>query len=102
LIGFSKPYFHIEKSELADENLNEKWICKKCGSTYEFGWQDFSIAVEREKLKLTELKVEQIGKPAIKPIPLYIGLIVSTPILVQFKSRLFKNTYYHYYEVGMW
>jgi hypothetical protein len=27
---------------------------------------------------------------------------VSTPILVQFKSRLFKNTYYHYYEVGMW
>lgn len=75
LIGFSKPYFHIDKSELADENVNEKWICKKCGSNYEFGWQDFSIAVEREKLRLTELKVEQIGKPAITPIPLYIGLM---------------------------
>ena len=75
LIGFSKPFFHIVKSKLTDENINEKWICKKCGSTYEFGWQDFSIAVEREKLSLTELKVEQVGKPIMKPIPLYIGLM---------------------------
>ena len=51
-----------------------KWICKKCRSSYEFGWSDFSIYVERQKLKLTDLKTELIGLPITKPIPLYLGL----------------------------
>lgn len=74
LIGFSRPYFYIEKSDMKDEIKNEKWICKRCSSTYEYGWQDLSIAVEREKLALTELKLNSIGKPVLKPIPIYIGL----------------------------
>jgi len=74
LIDASKIYFDIEKSKFSDENINKKWICKICGSTYEYGWSDFSIHVERQKLKLTELKVVEIGKPALKPIPIYLGL----------------------------
>jgi hypothetical protein len=75
LIDLSKEYFDIEKSELSDECTNEKWICKKCGSTYEYGWSDFSIYVERQKLKLKNLAVSFKGKPTIKPIPLLLGLM---------------------------
>jgi hypothetical protein len=74
LISMSKIYFDISKSELTDENTNEKWTCKKCGSTYEYGWSDFSIYVERQKLKLTNLTTQLIGQQPIIPIPLYLGL----------------------------
>lgn len=74
LISMSKNYFDITESSLKDEVTNEKWICKKCGSSYEFGWSDFSIYVERQKLKLTDLKTELIGLSTTKPIPLYLGL----------------------------
>jgi hypothetical protein len=73
LISMSKNYFDITESTLKDEVTNEKWICKKCGSSYEFGWSDFSIYVERQKLKLTNLKTELIGLSTKKPIPLYLG-----------------------------
>jgi len=75
LIDLSAEYFNIEKSELNDENKNEKWVCKKCCSTYEYGWSDFSIYVERQKLKLTKLNVAYVGKPVDKPVPLYLGLM---------------------------
>ena len=71
----SKPYFDIEKSEFSDESTNEKWSCKKCRSSYEYGWSDFSISVERQKLKLNILTVNPKDKPAITPIPLFLGLI---------------------------
>ena len=74
LISISKAYFDTEKSELTDEITNEKWVCKKCGSTYEYGWSDFSIYVERQKLKLTNLTADCMGKPTVAPIPLYLGL----------------------------
>jgi hypothetical protein len=75
LINLSKSYFDIEGSELTDECTNEKWVCKTCGSTYDYGWSDFSIYVDRQKLKLRDLKVGLTGKAAIKPIPLYLGLM---------------------------
>lgn len=78
LIGLSKKYFDIGPSALTDECTNEKWVCKKCGSVYEYGWSDFSIHVERQKLKLTELKAAVKGKPALKPIPLFLGLMGHT------------------------
>ena len=75
LISISKEYFDISDSTLTDEKTKAKWICKKCGSTYEYGWSDFSIYVERQKLELVDLKVELTGKATRKPIPLYLGLI---------------------------
>ena len=74
LIDMSKVYFDISSSDLSNEVTNEKWICKKCGSIYEYGWSDFSIHVERQKLKLTNLRTQLIGKPPIKPVPLYLGV----------------------------
>jgi hypothetical protein len=74
LISVTKDCFDITESNLNDEVTNEKWICKKCNTTYEFGWSDFSIYVDRQKLKLTNLKTELIGLPTTKPIPLYLGL----------------------------
>ncbi|MBC7536807.1 MAG: hypothetical protein H7258_14040, partial [Ferruginibacter sp.] len=67
-------YFDISNSDLTDENINEKWICKKCGSTYEYGWSDFCIKVERQKLKLTNLIPQLIGQSLIMPVPFYLGL----------------------------
>jgi hypothetical protein len=75
LIDLSKSYFNIEKSELNDECTNEKWTCKKCSSTYEYGWSDFSIHVERQKLKLQTLQANTRGKEIIMPIPLFLGLM---------------------------
>lgn len=75
LINLSKAGFDIEKSQLTDECTNEKWTCRKCGSTYEYGWSDFSIYVERQKLKLVHLAASPKGKPAVHPIPLYLGLM---------------------------
>lgn len=75
LIDLSAKYFNIENSDQSDERKNEKWTCKKCGSSYEYGWSDFSIYVERQKLKLTELKVTAKGLLIEKPIPLYLGLM---------------------------
>lgn len=74
LITLSKPYFTVEASDLKDECTNEKWICKTCGSVYEYGWSDFSIHVDRQKLTLIDLHCAQIGKEATKPVPLYLGL----------------------------
>lgn len=75
MISSSKKYFDILESNLKDENTNEKWICKKCKSVYEYGWSDFSIYIERQKLNLVDLKTELIGQKIKKPIPLFLGLI---------------------------
>lgn len=74
LIDLSKVYFDVEKSELNDEVKNEKWICKKCRSAYEYGWSDFSLYVERQKLRLSNFQAKEVGKPVFVPIPLYLGL----------------------------
>ena len=75
LINLSKQYFDIEKSKLTDEIENKLWTCKKCKSTYEYGYTDFSKNIERQKLKLLNLTVKEIGEPIIIPIPLYLGLL---------------------------
>lgn len=59
---------------MKDECTNEKWVCKTCGSVYEYGWSDFSIHVDRQKLTLSNLHCAPIGKEATKPVPLYLGL----------------------------
>lgn len=47
--------------------------CKKCKSTYLYDWQDFSIHVSRSCMKIRELRTEEVGAPAIEPIPFYFG-----------------------------
>lgn len=74
LIEISKPYFTIENLNPGGGSANERWTCRKCGSVYHYNWSDFSIYVERQTLQLSDLKVKPTGKPALKPIPLFLGL----------------------------
>ncbi len=74
LISKVKENFEIETLEKGPENSNEKWTCKKCESEFNFGWSDFSIAVEREVLLPINIKTNENGKKAEKPIPLFAGL----------------------------
>ncbi|MEX1002550.1 MAG: hypothetical protein WDZ35_10590 [Crocinitomicaceae bacterium] len=74
LIEKAKKHFVIENLENGPECSNEKWTCKKCKSEFNFGWSDFSIAVEREVLLPIRIKTKEKGKKTIKPIPLYVGL----------------------------
>lgn len=74
LIEMSKPYFDIQLGPKGYEGNHQVWTCKKCGSTYTNDWEDFSIAVNRRTMKAIETKVALTGKPAIKPIPLFLGL----------------------------
>jgi len=71
LIELSKPYFNWSKDNF---HISDQWTCLKCGSTYSYEWQDFSISVSRQTIKLVTLKTTEVGKPALKPIPLYLGL----------------------------
>ena len=68
-----KDGFDVTESERTDEAVNKRWTCNTCGSAYEFGWSDFSIAIDRDKLELVNLCVEQVGKEAHYPTPVYIG-----------------------------
>ncbi|MFN8303684.1 MAG: hypothetical protein U0U46_14430 [Saprospiraceae bacterium] len=74
LIYMVKPLFDVEPLGPAGEAANEKWVCKTCGSTYHWGWSDFSIHVNRQTLKISDLRAVQIGKEALKPVPLFLGL----------------------------
>ncbi|HEX5111277.1 MAG TPA: hypothetical protein VFV79_00410 [Saprospiraceae bacterium] len=71
LIELSKPYFNWSEDNY---HVSNTWTCKKCGSTYTYEWQDFSISVSRQTIKLVSFMTNEIGKPALKPIPLYLGL----------------------------
>ena len=74
LIYLSKPYFEIQPGPPGFEGNHQVWTCKKCGSVYSLDWEDFSIHVNRQTLKVTQLKTTQTGKEGIKPIPLFLGL----------------------------
>ena len=71
LIELSKPYFNWSNDNY---HINPEWICKKCGSTYAYEWQDFSISVSRQTIKITNLNTTLLGRPTLKPVPLYLGL----------------------------
>ena len=66
LISKFKKNFEIETLEKGPENLNEKWTCKKCKSEFNFGWSDFSIAVEREVLLPIDIKTNENEKKSRK------------------------------------
>jgi hypothetical protein len=80
LINESKIFFDEKDIPPHPEVTRQIWTCKKCQSTYEFGWRDFSISVNRSYLKIKELKAVDIGRPPITPIPMFIGAFGhSTP-----------------------
>ncbi|HET6252966.1 MAG TPA: hypothetical protein VFE32_02765 [Puia sp.] len=68
------PYFDVHQTDKGDEVCRAIYTCKKCGSTYDYGWSDFSIRVSRTYLKIKELKAVQVGSEAKDPISYYIGL----------------------------
>lgn len=74
LIGLAKEGFETGPSDRRDEASNERWVCKTCGSVYEYGWSDFSIHVERQKLECTHLRATPVGKAAERPVPLFLGV----------------------------
>lgn len=49
------------------------YSCRKCGSSFQFGWSDFSIHVSRSYFKPLQLKATPIGADAESPIPYYGG-----------------------------
>jgi hypothetical protein len=73
LIDMSKQYFDVGESSRSDEDSNKEWVCKTCGSTYEYGWTQFSIALDRQQLRLSDLKVESVGKSCSNPTPVFVG-----------------------------
>jgi len=74
LIFMSKQYFDVQLGPKGNEGNHQVWTCKKCGSSYTVDWEDFSIHVNRQTMKVSELKVPLTGKPGMKPIPLFLGL----------------------------
>ncbi|HRG01192.1 MAG TPA: hypothetical protein PKZ75_08755 [Bacteroidia bacterium] len=76
-ISNSSKYFDIQPltPERGGECYLSIYTCKKCGSTYEYGWSDFSIYINRSYLKLKEQKTNDIGKEPINPIPIFLGPI---------------------------
>jgi hypothetical protein len=73
-IHHAKQYFNIEKIEKGTECYNAIYTCKKCSSTFDCGWSDFSIQVNRTYLKPISITVDQIGADIKTPIPFFIGL----------------------------
>jgi len=76
-ISRCEKYFDIQKleSEGSGEVASAIYTCKKCASTYDFGWSDFSIRVNRSFLKIKDKKTEDIGAEIQTPIPVLIGPI---------------------------
>jgi hypothetical protein len=75
LISEAQKYFNTEDIEPRSENVRQIWTCKTCKSTYEFGWCDFSINVDRSYLKIKDLNTVAIGEPPIVPIPVFVGAV---------------------------
>ena len=74
LVYHAGKYFDIGPAIPGPEANNAIYTCRKCGSTFNFGWADFSIHVNRSFLKVNELKVQDIGAAAKQPIPFVVGL----------------------------
>jgi hypothetical protein len=66
-ITLSAEHFDTDPSNRAHR------ICKKCKSVYLYDWQDFSIHVNRQCMKMVELNVQESGAPALDPIPFHFG-----------------------------
>lgn len=73
-IRYARPYFDIQEVEKGMECYRAVYTCKKCGSTFDAGWSDFSIHVSRMFLKPITLTATQVGADIKNPIPFFVGL----------------------------
>ncbi|MBC7904608.1 MAG: hypothetical protein H7Y27_14385 [Gemmatimonadaceae bacterium] len=73
LIGISSQFFASQPVSNPGEANSELRTCKNCGSSYLFGWQDFSISVNRSVMKPVRINIEDRGAAALVPIPLFVG-----------------------------
>lgn len=71
---YSKNLFDIAEVEKSSDAYNAIYTCKKCRSTYDYGWSDFSISVDRAYLKPKLITVAPVGADPIQPIPFAVGL----------------------------
>jgi hypothetical protein len=78
LISCAYKHFTVSPFAGGAEVNNDLWTCNTCGSTYHFGWSDFSIHVNRTFLKVIDLKVKDLGAAPSLPIPLHVGLFGHT------------------------
>lgn len=69
LIAHALPYY--DKGN--EQGEGAIYSCKKCGSSFQFGWSDFSIHVSRSYFKPLLLKAVQAGAAIETPIPYYGG-----------------------------
>ena len=101
LIELSKPYFDIQLGPKGYEGNHQVWTCKKCSSTYTNDWEDFSISVNRRTMKATSVNVTFTGKPATKPIPLFLGLTGhALPPRTEMAPASFEDFEKYMLEVG--
>jgi len=73
LIHYARPSFDIPEPGPGRDNAHARWTCKTCRSTWDFGWDDFSIHVSRSYLKPVEILAGQVGADPITPIPFVAG-----------------------------
>lgn len=59
--------------DVSSPSTNAVYTCKKCGSIYDFEWQDLSIHISRSCLKISSLLVEEVGAEPRIPIPAAAG-----------------------------
>jgi hypothetical protein len=73
-IHYSRNLFEVVEIEKTTDAYNAIYTCKKCRSTYDYGWSDFSISVDRAYLKPKQILIPQVGANALEPIPFAVGL----------------------------
>ena len=78
LIGLLRSLFEIATDGGPEGSGQEIWVCKKCGSSYAYLWQEFSINVSCQSLKPLNVAAKNLGPAPITPTPLYGGIVGHT------------------------
>lgn len=72
-IQAATEYYEVQKLDQGPEAANSIFTCKVCSSTFNWGWSDFSIHVNRSFLKPITLKATQKGADPEFPTPYFVG-----------------------------
>src|SRR5579863_4042432 len=78
LLGLLRPRFDIVPAGGVAGAGDDTWTCPVCGSSYEYGWDEFSINTSIQYLKPLHLAVTDLGAPPVVPTPLFGGIVGHT------------------------